>query len=108
LLTWSHGFALDDPDAVYGEFYNCTAPRNWSHLCTAEVDALFEKQSQEIDPAKRKALVLEMERKAVPTASKIITQWSRGRSASWKFVRDYVTHPSGYNNIRYRDVWLDK
>ncbi|MBI2888216.1 MAG: peptide ABC transporter substrate-binding protein, partial [Chloroflexi bacterium] len=108
LLTWSHGFALDDPDAVYGEFYNCTAPRNWSHLCTAEVDALFEKQSQEVDPAKRKALVLEMERKAVPTASKIITQWNKTRNASWKFVKDYVRHPSSYNNIRYRDVWLDK
>lgn len=108
LLTWTHGFALDDPDAVYGEFYNCEAPRNWSHLCTAEVDQLFERQSQEIDPAKRSALVLEMERKAIPTATKIITHWSTGRNASWKFVRDYVRHPSGYNNIRFRDVWFDK
>lgn len=108
LLTWSHGFALDDPDAVYGEFYNCTAPRNWSHLCSPEVDQLFEKQSQEVDPAKRKELVLQMERKAVPTASKIITHWNHSRSAQWKFVRDRIPHPSGYNNIRFRDVWLDK
>ena len=108
LLAWTHGFALDDPDAVYNEFYLCNSPRNWSKLCSPQVDELYMKQSQELDPAKRKALMMELERKAVPTASKIISQWSVTRSVQWQFVQNYTRHASSYNNIRYDQVWLDK
>lgn len=108
MIAWRFGFAIDDPDAVYSEFYTCDAPRNWSKLCTADVDDLYNKQSQEVDPAKRKALVMELEKKAVPTASKIITQWNDVDFAKWKFVKNYVRHPSYYNNHRFLEVWLDR
>ncbi|HLE80742.1 MAG TPA: ABC transporter substrate-binding protein, partial [Dehalococcoidia bacterium] len=108
LVTWSHGFALDDPDAVYNEFYLCNAPRNWARLCVSKVDELYMKQSQELDPAKRKALMMELERAAVPTSIKIVTQWNVTRSVQWQFVKDYTRHASSYNNIRYDQVWLDK
>ena len=108
LLAWSHQFALDDPDAVYGEHYVCKGPRNWSKLCVSGVDTLFEKQSREVDPAMRRALVWEMERQAVPSATKIITHWNQRHDAFWSYVKDYVPHASSYNNIRYRDVWLDR
>ena len=108
LLTWGHEFALDDPDTVYGEFYICGGARNWAGLCSTEADALYEKQSQEVDTAKRKALVQEMERKAVPEAIKIVTHWNRRFDGQWAFVKDYLQHPSPFTNVRYRDVWLDK
>jgi len=108
LMVWSHGFALDDPDAVYNEFYLCNAPRNWSKLCSPQVDELYMKQSQELDPAKRKELMLQLERTAVPLASRIITSWGVGRTAYWNFVKGYTRHVGGYNNIRFDAVWLDK
>ncbi|HLC29164.1 MAG TPA: ABC transporter substrate-binding protein, partial [Dehalococcoidia bacterium] len=108
LLYWGHGFALDDPDAVYNEFYLCNAPRNWSRLCSPQVDELFLKQSQEMDPAKRKEMMLQLERLAVPLASKIVFKWAGKRSAHWSFVKGYTAHTSSYNNIRFDSVWLDK
>lgn len=108
LLTWGHEFALDDPDAVYGEFYICQGARNWSRLCLQEFDALYERQSQEVDSAKRLALVQEMERKAVPEVSKIITHWNRRFDGIWGYVKNYVQHPSPFTNVRYRQVWLDR
>ncbi|MBI2886834.1 MAG: ABC transporter substrate-binding protein [Chloroflexi bacterium] len=108
LLPWTHSAGLDDPDSIYGEFYTCSAPRNWGRLCSAEVDALFERQSQEVDPVKRKALMLELERKAIPTASRIITHWSRFRNVSWSYIKNWVRHPNTDNNYRYRDLWLDR
>ncbi|MBI2887280.1 MAG: hypothetical protein HYY02_08730 [Chloroflexi bacterium] len=109
LGTWpGMAVALDDPDALYSEMYLCNSPRNWSRLCSPEVDELFAKQSRELDPAKRKALVLQMERTAVPQASKIITSWGIGRTAYYSFVKGYTRHAGSYNNIRHDQVWLDK
>ena len=108
LCPWTHSAGLDDPDAIYGEFYTCNAPRNYGRLCSGEIESLYEKQSQEVDPAKRKALVLEMERKAVPTASRVITHWPHFRNAAWNYVKNWVRHPNTDHNFRYRDIWLDR
>jgi len=108
MMPWSHGFALDDPDAVYNEFYLCNSPRNYSRACVPQVDELFNKQSQELDPAKRKDLMMQLEKLAVPQNIKITAYWSKGRSLKWNYVMDYVSHASGYNNIRFDAVWLDK
>ncbi len=109
LGTWpGMAVAIDDPDAIYNELYLCNSPRNWSRLCSPQVDELFAKQSQEMDPAKRKEMVLQLERTAVPLASKIITSWAVGRTAYFSFVKGYTRHAGGYNNIRYDSVWLDK
>jgi hypothetical protein len=73
-----------------------------------EVEALFERQSQEVDESRRRALVHEMERKAVASGTKVITHWNKRFDGVWRYVRGYVQHPSPFNNARYRDVWLDR
>jgi peptide/nickel transport system substrate-binding protein len=108
LLTWGHEFSTDDPDAVYAEFYTCDGPRNWSGLCSPETDRLFRLQSAELDPARRRALVQEMERAALPLASKVITHWNRRHDAWWAYVKGYVQHPSPFTNVSYSEVWLDR
>ena len=108
LLTWGHEFALDDPDAVYGEFYACDGVRNWSRLCSSEFDALYQQQSQELDPFKRHALVQQMERLGIPLGGKIVTHWNHRIDGMWSYVKNYVQHPSPFTNVRYREVWLDK
>ena len=45
------GSAVDDPDTQLYENYSCRSSRNYTG-CSPEVDALIERQSAEVDPAK--------------------------------------------------------
>jgi ABC-type oligopeptide transport system substrate-binding subunit len=98
--------ALDDPDAVFGEHYTCKAVRNYSQLCLPEVDALFARQSQTLDPEERRRLVQEMERQALLGFGRIISHWRTVFLGHWPEVRNYRLHASIYNNQRFQDVWL--
>ncbi|MBI2885852.1 MAG: ABC transporter substrate-binding protein [Chloroflexi bacterium] len=108
LLPWGHGLALDDPDAHYTELYMCRAPRDYSGICDQKVTDLFVRQSQELDPEKRKQYVWDLERYAVPLGIKIILAWSESQSAHWNYVKGYVTAPSSYSNRHWKQVWFDK
>jgi len=107
LLPWGHAVSMDDPDATYAEFYTCNAARNYSGICSQEVDDLFLKQSQTLDPAERKKRVLDMERKAVPLGGKIVLEWPRVHWGVWGYyVRGYIRPMSNYSNQKHRDVWM--
>ena len=108
LLSWSFGYSLEDPDAVYGEFVVCGAARNWGKACTPEVDALFEKQTQELDLNKRQQVVKEMERKALLANQMIVSHRSIGLTGLYKYVKGYTPHAASRNNQRFSYVWLDK
>jgi len=103
---WGTATALDDPDSVFGEHYTCDAVRNYAQLCLPEVDALFAKQTQTLDPVARKHLVQEMERKALLGFGRILTHWRTNMLGHWPEVRNYRLHNSIYNNQRFQDVWL--
>ena len=53
------GLGTDDPDANFYENYACGSPRNYSQYCSEEVMKMFDRQSQELDPKKRLALVVD-------------------------------------------------
>ena len=59
------GSAVDDPDTQFYENYSCRSSRNYTGYCNSEVDALIDRQSAESDPAKRKELVWQVERKLI-------------------------------------------
>ncbi|MBI4596231.1 MAG: ABC transporter substrate-binding protein [Candidatus Tectomicrobia bacterium] len=108
LAPWAQGTALDDPDAFFGEFYTCNAIRNYSGICSKEVDELFDKQSQTMDLEERKKLVHQMEKAALMNFSNVMIYHQ------WRFVglsaraRNYKIHSSLFNNQRLQDVWLAK
>ncbi len=110
MLPWGHGLALDDPDAHYSELYVCGAFRDYSGLCDMKVNELYIKQSQELDPAKRKPLVWDMEKYAIPLQIKIILSWGKAQLGTWSYVKGYVQDPSagGYNVNHYKQIWMDK
>src|SRR5438876_545726 len=56
---------LDDPDQQFYENFSCGAERNYTGYCNAEVDQLIDRQSSELDTAKRKQIVWEIDRKLV-------------------------------------------
>lgn len=108
MAPWVHGIALDDPDAIFSEFYTCGASRNYSEICSEEVDKLFARQSQAVHLEERKKLVAQMEKAALSSYSKILLYWARRFVGLSPRVQNYMIHPSLYNNQRLQDVWLAK
>jgi peptide/nickel transport system substrate-binding protein len=108
LGPWGHSIALDDPDAIFAEFYLSESPRNYSGIGSPEVDALFAKQSQTLNLAERKKLVKEMQLKAVPLHGKVILAWSTRRWTWWNQVNGYTSHVGLYNNNRHEQTWVEK
>ncbi|MGH2587045.1 MAG: ABC transporter substrate-binding protein, partial [Dehalococcoidia bacterium] len=106
MAPWSHGIALDDPDAIFAEFYTTDAPRNYSEIGSKEVDDLFLKQSEMLDQQQRAKLVKELQQKAMPLYGKVILSWAVRRWAWWDKVQGYTAHQGLYNNQRFAEVWL--
>ncbi|TAK77458.1 MAG: ABC transporter substrate-binding protein [Dehalococcoidia bacterium] len=109
LTPWGHGVSLDDPDALWAEFYIKGAPRNYSELSTPEIEDAYLKQSVELDVAKRKELVNQLQKVSLPALGKSIYYWSTVQSIKYKTVQDWVHHVStqNYNNNKFQDVWLN-
>ena len=110
LVPWGHGVSLDDPDALWAEFYIKGAPRNYSELSTPAIEEAFLKQSTELDPAKRKELVKDLQKVSLHALGKSVYYWSTAQSIYYKQVQGWIQHVSGgggYNNMKYQDIWLN-
>ena len=103
------GVGVDDPDVNLYENYSCNSERNLTKYCNKDVDALIDKQSQEIDVAKRKKIVWEIERKLAEDLARPSSPYQRTATCWQPHVKGFVLHQNSiYNNWRYEDVWLDK
>ena len=56
----------------------CGAVRNYTGYCNAEVDKLIDQQSAEADPAQRKQLVWQIERRLAEDGARPIIFYPRG------------------------------
>jgi peptide/nickel transport system substrate-binding protein len=97
----------DDPDATFYEHYACGSPRAYGGYCDPEITRLIEQQSQELDRAKRLALVQTIQRKLAEAAVSPILCWRLDYFTLWPYVRSLVPHHSLYGWGRMQDVWLD-
>ena len=103
------GVGVDDPDVNLYENYSCNSERNLTKYCNKDVDALIDKQSQELDLAKRKQIVWEIERKLAEDLARPIILYDRAATCWQPQVKGFVLHQNSiYNNWRYEDTWLDK
>jgi len=102
------GSAVDDRDTQFYENYSCRSSRNYTG-CNPEVDALIEQQSAETDPAKRKELVWQIERRLIEDAVRPIIFFMR-QGTCWQPEVNGLTlmENSIFNSWRMEDVWLDK
>ena len=107
LFVIGHAFAIDDPDALFSEFFLPKAVRNYSKVGSQALEDLYLKQSTELDPQKRVELVKQLQKVAIPEFGKIVTHWGNSRGVINKNVRDYTFHTSLYNNVRFENVWLN-
>jgi len=102
------GTGAEDPDAHLFENYTCGSNRNYSDYCNPEVDAMILRQSQEADPAKRRALVWEIDRKLQVEAARPILAQRINSYMHWPYVKNLVAKNSIFNFSRMQDVWLDR
>jgi peptide/nickel transport system substrate-binding protein len=100
---------VDDPDQQFYENFVCGAVRNYTGYCNPEVDKLIDQQSAEADPAKRKQLVWQIERRLAEDQARPIIFYPRGGTCTQPYVKGLVTMVNSiYNGYRMEDVWLDK
>ena len=103
------GVGVDDPDVNLYENYSCNSERNLTKYCNKEVDALIDKQSEELDVEKRKQIVWAIERRLAEDLARPIIQYQRMATCWQPHVKGFVLHRNSiYNDWRYEDVWLDK
>src|SRR2546422_3226749 len=69
---------------------------------------LFEAQSQELDPKKRLALNVAIQKKLEADAARPILDWKIDFFTVWPHVKNLIPHQSIYNFGRMQEVWSDK
>jgi len=99
---------IDDPDAFFYENYKCGSSRNYTEYCSAEVDRLIDRQSQELDREKRLQLVWEIQRKLETDVARPMLGWRKEYFTRWPHVKNLIPHHSLYNYGRMQEVWLDR
>ena len=102
------GIGIDDPDANYYENFACNSPRNYTFYCNEQIAAMVDKQSGEIDPRKRLAIVLDIQKKLEEEGVRPTLDWRVDNFAQWPQVKNLVPHNNFYNYGRLQDVWVDK
>lgn len=103
------GTGVDDPDVAMLEGYLCKSDRNYTKYCNPEVDKLIYAQSAEIDVAKRKELVWQIEKILAADAARPIIYQGYAATCWHPHLKGHVLHRNSiYNNWRFENVWLDK
>ena len=102
------GLGVDDPDGNFFENYACGSARNYGGYCNEQVQKMIEAQSQELDPKKRLAMVVEIQKKLEEDAARPTVDWRLEYYLQWQHVKNLIPHQSIYNWGRMQEVWLDK
>jgi peptide/nickel transport system substrate-binding protein len=103
------GAGIDDPDGVLKMGFLCKSPANFSKYCNPQVDELLEKQSQEADAVKRKAIVWDIEKILVEDGARPIIFHGNQATCWHPHLKDHVQPENSiYNSWRFDQVWLDK
>ena len=102
------GLGADDPDGNFYENYACGSPRNYTHYCNEQVQAMFDQQSQETDAKKRQTLVNAIQKKLEEDAARPILNWRIDYFTHWPHVKGLIPQNSVYNFGRMQEVWRDK
>jgi peptide/nickel transport system substrate-binding protein len=100
---------VDDPDQMFYENYYSGAGRNYAGYSDPATDKLIDQQSMTADPAKRKEIVWQIERKLAEAYFRPVTFYPAGASCRQPYVKGWTRMANSiYNEWRFEDVWLDK
>ena len=100
---------VDDPDQQLYESYACESDRNFTGYCNRDLEAGFRRQSAEPDPAKRRELVWEIDRRLQEEGARPVLYHMRGATCWQPRLKGLTTMANSmYNGWRLEDAWLDK
>jgi len=103
------GNGVDDPDQNFYENFACKSERNYPGYCNPEIEKLFDVQSAEPDPDKRRKIVWEIDRQLLADGARPVILWNRSGTCLQSYVKGYVQQVNSvYNGFRFEDVWLDR
>ena len=102
------GLGVDDPDANLYENFACGSPRNYSFYCSEQVMKMIDQQSMELDPAKRLALVISVQKQLEQDAARPTLDQRLDYFTVWPYVKNMVPHHNIFNFGRMQNVWRDK
>ncbi|MFH1484605.1 MAG: ABC transporter substrate-binding protein, partial [Chloroflexota bacterium] len=97
-----------DPDALLPQYYRTGGDRNFSNVSDEQLDKLIDEQSRTADPAKRKQLVYQADKRILEMAYNVVTHWSSFDIGYWPYVKNFTAPLSLYNDFRHIETWLAK
>jgi peptide/nickel transport system substrate-binding protein len=98
---------IDDPD-VFLRRYTTGDPGNLGRYSDPVLDDLFSRQIRALDPAERKKLLVELQKRVLEQAYYMPGLWWTRNVVHWAKVKNYVAPPSHYTNQKLQDVWLSE
>ncbi|MBI2906525.1 MAG: hypothetical protein HYX92_02585 [Chloroflexi bacterium] len=99
---------MADPDQLFGQNFIPGVPRNFSGHDDQRVADLYKEQSQALDEAKRREIVLNIQRRLHEIVPFSALYWSIYQVGIWKEVRGLGEIVNFYNNMKFQNVWLAK
>ncbi|MER3398882.1 MAG: ABC transporter substrate-binding protein [Chloroflexota bacterium] len=99
---------MDDPDLQLLSFISPErSPVNYARYRDPVLDDLYDRQSRELDPERRKQLVWEFERRVLgDMAYHMISLWQHRIIVHWAKLKGWKITPSHYINQDLVNVWL--
>jgi peptide/nickel transport system substrate-binding protein len=94
-----------DPDDV-APWYQSGSSQNYAGLQNAKLDALADRISSELDPAKRKELANQWEKEIAGEYRIFVLYWRKRFMGLRRNVHNMVLHPNLDNNLKLQDLWL--
>lgn len=105
----AHQAYVDDPSLDLAVYQSASKnPLNLSGLESPEIDALFEQQTGETDPAKRKEIAQEIEAKAMDLAYTNPLLWAQRIIIIDKKVQGFHMSPSSLIGRDMAELWLSE
>jgi peptide/nickel transport system substrate-binding protein len=96
---------MDDPDQFLNR-YSTGASANYGRFSDPVLDDLFSRQARALDPAERRKLVIDLQKRVLDQAYYMPGLWWTRRVVHLSKVKNYVAPPSHYTNQKLQDVWL--
>jgi peptide/nickel transport system substrate-binding protein len=98
---------IDDPD-VFLRRYTTGDPGNLGRYSDPMLDDLFARQTRALEPAERKKLIMDLQKRVLEQAYYMPGLWWTRNVVHWAKVKNYVAPPSHYTNQKLQDVWLSE
>jgi peptide/nickel transport system substrate-binding protein len=102
------GISIDDPDDAFNVQFKTGAGRNYVGFTDLDVDRLIDQQTVTLDRAKRKEIVLDINRRLIDQVANVFIQWPMQNWTWQPHVKNFASKSGLYSAYRQTWVWMDK